>query len=92
MNNKNRAEEIAERVRDLQEHLDAWRSLATQDQSAREVARLHQLVEVDVAQVRATASYLENVDEALKAFHSSADDSALLKTLHEQILRSMSVG
>lgn len=86
MTNNDRVEEIANKVRDLELHLTAWKSLATQNCSGREIARLDRVVEDDVAQVRSADNYREHVDEFLKALRATGDDSGLIQTLHEEIL------
>ena len=85
MTNNTRAQEIVERVRDLEEHLNAWKSLATQNCSDREIARLERLAEEDVAQVRSGDNYRAHVAEFQKALDRASDDNSLLETLHAEI-------
>jgi len=83
--NNGRAEEIADKVRDLEEHLNAWKSLATRNCSNLELARLERLVEEDITRVRSEDNYREHVAEFLKALHRANDDNSLLETLHAEI-------
>ncbi len=91
MNNNDRAEQIASKVRDLEEHLIEWRSLATQNRSEREIARLDRLVEDEVARVRSPLPYREHLDEVAKILHSATDDSVLMKRLYEVVFVSPKV-
>jgi hypothetical protein len=89
MNNNDRAEQIAAKVRDLEERLTEWRSLATQDRSDREIARLGQVVEGEITRVRSLLPYREHLDEVVKKLHSATDDGVLIQRLYEEIfLRS----
>jgi hypothetical protein len=91
MTNRDLTEEIAETVRNLREHLSAWKSLATQDRPDREIARLDRLVEDEVALARSDDNYREHAGEFLKALDRASDDSLLIQRLHEEILRSSTV-
>jgi hypothetical protein len=89
MNNAGRAEQIADRVRDLEERLNAWIVVATENRSTREIALLNQVVEADVAQVRAPLDYRERVAKFQTTLHSATDDGTLILRLYEEIfLRS----
>ena len=85
MTNHTRAQEIVEKVRDLEEHLKAWKSLATRDCSDPEIARLERLAEEDVVQVRSDDSYRAHVAEFQKALDRANDDSSLLEKIHAEI-------
>ena len=85
MNNTNRAEQIEERMRNLQERFNAWQAIATDGLPAREIARLNRRVDDIVAEDRAPLHYREHVAEVQKALQSAIDDGALIQRLYEEI-------
>jgi len=85
MNTADKVEQIMNRVRDLEERLSAWKSLATRDHSVKESALLNREVEDELTQVRAPLPYREHLDEFRKALDSAIGDDALIQQLYEEI-------
>ena len=89
MRNADRAEQIAAKVRDLEERLAEWKALATENLPEREIARLNRLVEDGIAVGRAPYEHRERIAQVAKVFQSATDDGSLIQRLYEEIfLRS----
>jgi hypothetical protein len=84
-------EGIADRVRELEEYLTAWKSLATENCSPQRIAVLERQVLAEVSQVRATAHYRESVGEFLKALGRASVDDRLIQRLYEEVFQRMGV-
>jgi hypothetical protein len=90
MTNKDLAAEIEQTVRNLREEVTAWKSLATEDCSPRDIARLEREILDDVSQLRSSAEYLAHVREFQQALDRASGDS-LIQRLHEEVLRGSAI-
>jgi hypothetical protein len=90
MENKCMAEQIADRVLDLEEHLSAWKSLATQ-KLRQPTEELESSVETLLGRIRVQSKAREYHAQFVKDIHASKDD-IVLKTLFEGILQRSTVG
>ncbi|MGO8719050.1 MAG: hypothetical protein ACLQMO_07505 [Acidobacteriaceae bacterium] len=90
MTNKDRAEQIAEKVLDLEERLTLWKSLAIQ-KLGKPIEVAESAFERRLGEIRSASKDREHHAEFLKAIHASSDDSVLMTTLYEGIHRRATV-
>ena len=91
MTNKDRAEQIADKVLDLQERLSLWKSLAVQ-KLGQPIEAVESAFESRLGEIRSRSKAREHHAQFLKAIHASSDDTALVTTLYEGIHRRKTVG
>jgi hypothetical protein len=91
MTNRDKAEQIAQTVRNLQEELSAWKSLATENCSQQKIHLLELQVLTEVSDIQSDADYREHVGQFLKALDAATDDTHLLHVLYEEVQCQSSV-
>jgi hypothetical protein len=91
MDSKDMAEQIANHVLDLEEHVKAWKSLATQGLH-QPIEKLESSVERRLGQIRSRPKYGESHAQFLKELRAAKDDGALVTTLYEGIFRQSTAG
>jgi|ERR1035441_394254 hypothetical protein len=91
MDSKDMASQIADHLLDVEEHLKAWKSLATQGLH-QPIEALESSVERRLGQIRSRPKYGESHAQFLKALRNASDDGALVTTLYEGIFRQSTAG
>jgi hypothetical protein len=92
MNSKGMAENIATVMREQDEHITALKAVLSQKLNPQRLAALEREVQVEIARVRAEATYRESAAQFQHELDDAKDDNALISVLHSWSLCRSNVG
>ncbi|MGA3371910.1 MAG: hypothetical protein ABSC48_09135 [Terracidiphilus sp.] len=91
MDSKQMAEQIADRVLDLEKRVKLWKSLIVK-KLQKPIAEVESAFEVHLGELQVSSEDQEHYAQFVKDIHASTDDTALVKTLYEGIFRQSTAG
>lgn len=89
MDSRDKAEQIAERVLDLEKRVKLWKSLMVK-KLGKPIAEVESAFELHLGELQVSSKEREHYAQFVKDIHASTDDTALVTTLYEGLFRSSS--